>query len=395
MMDSPRVLLDRLINNTAHPVVQKIYNTNHRLLFVLNLPKLQRCIIILIFYSSVEVFFLFWKFFILKPTMSDGVQLHALFHHIPIALSLIISPLILAWLTFLGRHRRVVAWSMPFISTLYIGLSLCYHNYMIGAITPATGIILVGAGMIGLMGIGRLETYSTLLVAVLVIFCSSYFGFLGEIPYAPLFYYDQLPFPHHPLRWLLNSMGLYILLAFSLLLMFDLILTQWRLQSEAVLRLSRTDSLTGLYNRHSLNEYLVERAQIGEPTGFILLDVDHFKRINDQHGHLLGDHILQQVAKTLQQQVRAQDWVGRYGGEEFIVILPRTSLTETLRIAETCRIAMHQIFIHAHQYVSISAGVTATVRSFDIAQVLNHADQNLYQAKHQGRDRVVASAFAS
>ena len=393
-METPRVWLERLINDAAHPVVQKMYNTNHRLLFVLNLPKIQRCMIILLFYSCVEVFFLFWKFFILKPTMADGVQLDAIFHHVPVALALISTPVVLAWLTFLGRHRRIVIWAMPLISTLYIGLSLCYHNYMIGAVTPATGIILVGAGMIGLMGIGRIETYATILIATVVIFCTSYLGFLGTIPYAPLFYFDQVPIPHQPLRWLANSMGLYSLLAFSLLLMFDLILTQWRLQSEAVLRLSRTDSLTGLYNRHSLNEYLVERAQIGEQTGFILLDVDHFKKINDQHGHLVGDHILQQVAQTLQQHVRPQDWVGRYGGEEFIVILPRASLAETVHIAESCRLAMHQIVIDSHQQVSISAGVTATTRGFDITQVLNQADQNLYHAKHQGRDRVVASDFS-
>lgn len=392
-MQTARGLLERFINSTTHPVVQQIYNTNHRLMFVLNLPKSQRCIIILIFYSSVEVFFLFWKFFILRPTMSNGVQLDALYQHIPVATALITSPLLLAWLLFLGRHHQIVTWVMPFFATLYIGLSLCYHNYMIGAVTPATGIILVGAGMIGLMGIGRIETYSTIVIAVVVIFCTSYLGLLGSIPYAPLFYYDQLPFPHHPLRWLANSMGLYTLLAFSLLLMFDLIVTQWRFQSEAVLRLSRTDSLTGLYNRHSLNEYLVERAQIGEATGLILLDVDHFKLINDQHGHLLGDHILQQVAQTLQQQVRQQDWVGRYGGEEFIIILPKASLAQAIQVAEQCRLAMHQISIHGNQYVSISAGVTATVRSFDIAQVLNQADQNLYHAKHQGRDRVVASAF--
>lgn len=168
------------------------------------------------------------------------------------------------------------------------------------------------------------------------------------------------------------------------------------------LELAVTDQLTGLHNRRYMTgqlDSLVKRATLGgDPVSALLIDIDFFKKINDTFGHDIGDEVLREFALRLASNVRAIDLPCRYGGEEFVVIMPDTALADALRIAE--RIRMHvsgSPFTVAHGRemlnVTISIGVSATAGEGDTPEaLLKRADEGVYQAKASGRNAVVGKA---
>jgi two-component system cell cycle response regulator len=168
------------------------------------------------------------------------------------------------------------------------------------------------------------------------------------------------------------------------------------------LELAVTDQLTGLHNRRYMTgqlDSLVKRASLGgDPVSALLIDIDFFKKINDTFGHDIGDEVLREFALRLASNVRAIDLPCRYGGEEFVVIMPDTALADALRIAE--RIRMHvsgSPFKVAHGKemlnVTISIGVSATAGEGDTPEaLLKRADEGVYQAKASGRNAVVGKA---
>jgi diguanylate cyclase (GGDEF)-like protein len=126
-----------------------------------------------------------------------------------------------------------------------------------------------------------------------------------------------------------------------------------------------------------------------------MIDLDHFKRVNDTHGHLVGDAVLREVADTLCDQVREVDAVGRFGGEEFVVLLPGAALPDALRVAERIRSAIADLTVAegsaAVSTLSASIGVSVhPVAGAVLDQVLMAADNALYEAKRGGRNRVVS-----
>jgi diguanylate cyclase (GGDEF)-like protein len=163
-------------------------------------------------------------------------------------------------------------------------------------------------------------------------------------------------------------------------------------------RTSRTDGLTGLYNRRHLDEELALRNQDSlrhqEPMCLLLLDIDHFKDINDTYGHPTGDLVLQAFADRLNLGLRTGDIAGRWGGEEFLVILPRTDLGGAVEIAERIRSATAATPVTAAgQDISVRVSGGCALGPADSADsVIDVADQCLYQAKQAGRNRIVTSA---
>ena len=160
-----------------------------------------------------------------------------------------------------------------------------------------------------------------------------------------------------------------------------------------------TDGLTGLANRRHFDETMQAMAgramNDGSGLSLILMDIDHFKRINDQWGHPVGDQVLQLVAATLRGNLRATDFGARYGGEEFAVLLPATSLPEATVIGNRLReaFARHRVVIRDSRQpigvVTVSAGVAAYGPGEKLAEWLRRADAALYSAKQTGRNRVV------
>lgn len=163
-------------------------------------------------------------------------------------------------------------------------------------------------------------------------------------------------------------------------------------QQGALQRLATTDTLTGLPNRRKIEEacqlQMARVRRYKEKLSIIIVDVDHFKSVNDTHGHQVGDQVLQNVAKVLRGAIREVDFVGRWGGEEFMVICPNTKLTDAGSVGEKLRAA---IAGHAFPVVgnkTASFGVAELGTGEALAKAVERADAALYRAKENGRNRV-------
>lgn len=157
--------------------------------------------------------------------------------------------------------------------------------------------------------------------------------------------------------------------------------------------LNRTDPLTGLWNRRHLDAHLATthlRLSAGGP-GFavLMLDVDHFKRVNDAHGHAVGDAVLSTLGRVLREGVRDSDVVGRWGGEEFIIVLDACDAEAACRVAESLRAAAHLAEHPTAGAITLSVGVSVATAGEPVAGLVARADEALYRAKRGGRDRVV------
>jgi two-component system cell cycle response regulator len=162
-----------------------------------------------------------------------------------------------------------------------------------------------------------------------------------------------------------------------------------------------TDALTGLYNRRYMETHvgtLVDQAVArGKPLAVLVLDIDYFKSINDTHGHDAGDDVLQDFAFRIRKSIRGIDLACRYGGEEFVVVMPETDMAVATMVAERLRrrIASEPFPIQKGARtieVTISIGIAALGTGDTAAAIIKRADQALYRAKRDGRNRVVPDA---
>ncbi len=160
-------------------------------------------------------------------------------------------------------------------------------------------------------------------------------------------------------------------------------------------QLAMTDALTGVWNRRAFDERLEEESAAarrhGKPLTTLLLDVDHFKRHNDLFGHAAGDSVLKEFAHVLRTVSRREDVVGRLGGEEFAIIMPRSNEGDGQHLASRILRAV-RAFPWQHAPVTVSAGVAQLTPSQTPAELLHAADQAMYAAKRQGRDRTVRAS---
>ena len=154
--------------------------------------------------------------------------------------------------------------------------------------------------------------------------------------------------------------------------------------------LSQTDKLTGLYNRRHLDKLLTQefsRHQRSEsPLSLVLCDIDHFKRVNDNHGHLIGDVIMQEVAAVIRATIRSTDICGRWGGEEFLLILPDTSGDGAVSIVNTLQKALASTTYTCDIKVTVSFGIASTSGDQEVELILRRADDALYDSKARGRN---------
>lgn len=174
-------------------------------------------------------------------------------------------------------------------------------------------------------------------------------------------------------------------------------ITERKHAEDALRRMAATDALTGLYNRRFFYEQAEKEA--GLPLlargsiSFLILDADHFKRINDRYGHPVGDAVLKELASVCSRCVRSTDVLARYGGEEFVIMLRQTSLPDALAVAERIRQSVAQCAVASGEEpvrFTVSIGVASLRRS--VQDAIHRADQALYTAKQQGRNRVAAAS---
>lgn len=151
-----------------------------------------------------------------------------------------------------------------------------------------------------------------------------------------------------------------------------------------------TDPLTGLMNRRGMEFEIDKIISMKNNFSILLIDIDYFKKINDTYGHAQGDLVLKYLAEIMQKNFRTNDICCRYGGEEFIVIMPYSNKQEAYESAERFRKIVQETYIENTYTLTISIGIASwTEKSKDISEIFKQADINLYQAKNNGRNRVI------
>ena len=158
---------------------------------------------------------------------------------------------------------------------------------------------------------------------------------------------------------------------------------------------SLIDSLTNFYNKKGIEifaeKFLHEFLRYNIPLSILMLDIDYFKKINDTYGHLAGDYILKEIAKIIRNTIRESDVCGRFGGEEFIILLPNTKLSGAMKLADRIRENIQNydfVFRNNKINVTVSIGVTTASKSDSVFSLIQRADDALYEAKNKGRNKV-------
>ena len=306
------------------------------------------------------------------------------------------------WITChqLSQHPKPwVAQTLQYTIAIFYMIEMTFFGYFIGSMSIASGVVLMGAPIFGLFMLERRPVYLALLTGTATMLLLSYATVRGWITYAPLLQGE------HRLELVNADFWYWSLVYFTLphimivLGFCDLLMTSLRRREAEVRYLSERDPLTGLLNRRSLHRVMQEMYQSPKPDsqslGLMILDLDHFKRINDQHGHLIGDEVLTLTAEVLQNNIRQQDFAGRFGGEEFVVVLENASRQEVQVVAERIRTQLQAIVLQDQtgRAVQVSGSVGAISlplrRAIQLEQAIHAVDQALYQAKEQGRNRVV------
>lgn len=268
-----------------------------------------------------------------------------------------------------------------------VGLPVALYRYSLGgagAIPGMLHILLAGivAGLLQVGGSGFSRPYHQLAWRALVTFLVANATIL-LIPQMGLQYMKQ----YGPIMTLLHSSGL--------LVCIHVLRTRFEAAEHLshARHLAQLDHLTGLPNRRAMEAALSR--DIRQAGSFLLLDVDHFKRVNDTYGHAAGDAVLQEVGHLIHREVREDDLVCRYGGEEFAVLLHRCPVARAAEVADRIRKS-----VEAHRFdtpigtvrVTISGGLTYVGGTHDLGAQIAQADRLLYQAKAGGRNRIVSAS---
>ncbi len=165
-----------------------------------------------------------------------------------------------------------------------------------------------------------------------------------------------------------------------------------KLAADKLYHLANTDALTGIANRLKFNtiaEHQVEMAKrYHDPFSIIFFDIDHFKQINDAFGHAFGDEVLKVLSDSVEKDIRKSDLLARWGGEEFIIIMPQTKKDHAQQLAEKLRETIEQKPMGAHA-ITCSFGISEWCEGEELDAVLQRADEALYRAKAEGRNRVI------
>lgn len=359
---------------------------------VMNWNILKKCILMLILGAAVHLTWIIWKSFVLlTPEVWQWVDVPLVRFQLIVNCVFFILMLLLIWPCCVRHNQRWVKLLLPYVSVGLFVFSLCRDGYLIGTFSPATMISYVSLVTVGLVLFPRTIVYSAFIPATLFLIGCSYFSYSGLLSYAPLFRIEGYGYANR--FWLLSMLFFIVPILCTCLTLFEILLSQWRRRERMIERLSQIDPLTSLLNRRSINQCL-ERLNHSknESYALVLLDLDHFKRINDQYGHHKGDEALVKVSAMLSQLLRSSDVVGRFGGEEFILILHQSNLEQAQQAAERCRAAIQQIELlsDAGQPIQMTAsfGIAVSKQEHRPQQLLSQADKALYDAKASGRNAV-------
>ena len=378
----------------------KLYQRALGTAIVMELSLVQKSMLVLMLVFALSFFFMFYQIVVLlHPEWHSFINLKMFYLLGWQVGGIMLLSSILMWFCFILRSNARANHYIPLIVNIFYAASMCVMGYMLGAMSPATGIFMVGTPIIGLALFSRSIVLPITIIALFSMMLLAYAGTIGLIPYAPIFAdvgtihlktYSTFTF-YTQLYFLVPPSIIFIILS-------DVILKQWHQRGREVTLLSQLDSLTNLYNRRTVNEHLERLLEMSteiDRISILLLDLDYFKQVNDTHGHLAGDDVLRKVGQLLQSTMRKNDLAGRFGGEEFIVVLYRSAHEIGMSVAERIRARIAEIRVVAPtgQIVQVTASIgVSTFSPFGmkgVDQILSQADQALYTAKDAGRNQVV------
>ena len=294
------------------------------------------------------------------------------------------------------RQRQRDRWSHTpgLIVTYLFGHPLVVLAYFNGVHSIITGLLLAVAPAFGFVMFKNRHVMNAMLIIWVEIILLAFAVSMGWLRDAPLFG-DTTPNRFLTPIWVFMQVLIGFPVAVGFLSFTRQIVSALRSREAQIRELSRRDALTGVWNRGYLSELTARElslaARNGLPLSLIVADLDHFKRINDEHGHAAGDQALISAARTLGECIREVDHLGRYGGEEFVILLPNCDADAAATIAERCRQALAaRPLVTASGMVPVTAsfGVASEVGRIDEDALFRHADQALYRAKENGRNRV-------
>ena len=361
---------------------------------LINWNMLKKCILLLILASLISLFGIIWdSFVLLNPFTWQWVNLPLVRSKLWTNVIMLFVFLSLIMPCFIYKDKSWVQEIIPILSVQVITVLLCHIGYLIGSFSPATMVAYVSVVGVGLVLFDRKMIYCALVPATIALLFCNFLSMYGVLQYAPIFKLEVLNQAQmHPF-WV-GSMFFFLLpILIACLLLFESLLKQWRIRETAIQVLSLLDPLTNVMNRRSISNHLERlHQQPNQLYSIVLLDLDHFKNINDHFGHSVGDQVLVNVAKCLANNLRDRDMIGRFGGEEFILLLPNTTPAQAQNVAERCRLAIGELKFTSedHQEFSISAsfGISSTLSADESHSIISQADQALYAVKASGRNQV-------
>lgn len=298
-----------------------------------------------------------------------------------------------AWTRRWGARRDVkFSWLLfcTIAAHVITGTAVCYA---VGPYTAASGLIMVAALLIGMVLLERRSLWVAVIGWFLAMFAVHFASKADLLPFLSLFHasFERTDLAQVAAERAAAAALIYIPLA----VIMDHLISVWRQDERSLFEAAQFDSLTGAYTRGFAME-VMQRALLrargdSKPFGVLMLDLDHFKRINDAHGHARGDLVLSQTTRAVQSALRTGDIVGRFGGEEFVILLPGADLHQAVGAAERCRAAVAKMQIPKAPYLTVTASVGVAAfpdHGYDLDGLLKASDRAMYEAKANGRNRI-------
>lgn len=318
--------------------------------------------------------------------------------HLPWLLGLLGINTLLILITLALRRRDHDGVWHEHLSAQWYALALVTLGHFTGTLSLATGVVLAGAPVVGFMFLNRGPVLAAMVTALAGHLVLTWAASTGHLPYGGMLGPERAPDGTPSTFWVVN---LYLFTApqFTFLAaLSSLILARWRQREAEARLLSLTDALTHLPNRRAIMAQLTREVEqsrrSGLPLAVVMMDLDRFKQLNDTHGHPAGDAVLVAVAETLGEALRQSDMAGRYGGEEFMILLHGADNHGASLLAERCRQALEDMAVDTGDgkplKVTASFGLCSNEKNAALTpeEMVERADAALYQAKSRGRNRV-------
>lgn len=368
------------------------------LAYLLQANPIQRSAFLALLITLVTLQYISWALFMFYwPPATDYIHTDVIAQHVPMGLGLLVGCVFLYLLCrYYGSHSsRTIQITLQTIVALYYSIDMHFFGYLIGSMSMAAGAVILGSPIFGLFLLEGRAIYTALVFGLLLLLLLGSLYSLNILTYAPLLISNSTDTANF--FWFSSMMFFIMPYWIVVCLLCDIMIKNFRKREAEMRYFAEHDQLTSLNNRRSIDQYAKDIFEKNQKSCvIILLDLDHFKQINDQFGHLAGDQVLKHTAESLLNAVRLDDIVGRFGGEEFIILMTNISLSEAMHIAERIRQSLAALTLQHTDgtpiIVQASLGIASSENnpSLSFEQLVHQADTALYQAKRNGRNQVQA-----